>query len=102
MLNQKRKMKERQILKDAEKADELWYQLYEIGHEDDSKEVSDWTDEEIISEAKYCLSKYAPSEGWIHGEMIAGDLGAEERKMALRERAQIKRFLKKYNVAEVK
>ena len=85
----------REILRDAEKIDELWHQLYCDTVEPDC-EISDFRDEEIISEAHFVLSKYGLDDHALEWDYSGRD-GPESKKRAQREVRQLKRFLKKYD-----
>ena len=86
----------RQIVKDLLKCDELDYQFIRVICIDDSKEVWEYTDQEIIEEAKYVKTKYEAGNGWIHYDMISGEDGREAQKVARKEYNQVKRFIKKW------
>ena len=85
----------RRIVTDALKVDELSYSLDNISH-DDKCEIEDYTDTELIAEAKYVLSCYS-EPGHIHNWMMIGDCGPEDQKTARREKRQLQRFIKKYD-----
>jgi hypothetical protein len=87
----------RQIVKDMLKCDELYNQFVNINCVDDKKEPNDYSDDEIIAEAKYVAEKYTDgSQGWTHYEMLHDSEDREERATARRELNQIRKFLKKY------
>jgi len=84
---------ERQIVTDARKVDELRFQIDEV---DGLWDVMDkCPDAYFVSEAEHSLSKYE-DEYVIHWEEIQGEHGEESRKTALKERRQLKWFLKKW------
>ena len=86
----------RQIVKDLLACDELRWQFTEIIGVDDKKQPEDYTDEEIIAEAKYVKAKYTDgSQNWTHYEMLHGE-DPEDREKAKRELKEIEKFLKKY------
>jgi len=87
---------DRQIIKDLLKCDELYYQFVEVICIDDSQEVWEYTDQEIIEEAKYVKAKYEAGNGWIHYDMIIGKWNKDDIKVARKEYNQIKRFIKKW------
>ncbi len=87
----------REIVRDAMKVSELWYQLSEVIAIDDDCEVDDYTDWDIVSEAMFVQNKYLDqSDCWIHREALEGKHGEEDRKGARRELRQLNRFLKKW------
>ena len=67
--------------------------------EDDKKEPSDYTDEEIVSEAEYRLSTYF-EDGHINSdEMRLGD-DREANKIARKDIKMLKAFIKKYKTTD--
>ena len=88
----------RALVRDALKCDELNYHLREIIGVDDGKSPEEYTDAEIIGEAKYVLESYF-IEGAINNDMLTNDFGdrVEEQKLAEKEVRQLKRFIKKYS-----
>jgi len=91
---QKERAVTRQIVTDALKADELSHSLDNISS-DDNCEIEDYTDAELVAEAKWVLSCYS-EPGHIHCQMLTGDDGPESQKTARREKRQLQRFLKKH------
>ena len=85
----------RQIVKDMLKCDELHHVFLNRLCVDDNKIPGEYSDQEIIDEAKYQLSLYYES-GTTNNEMFTGEWSAEEQTQAKREVQQIKRFLAKY------
>jgi len=88
--------KNRPIVKDLLKCDELRYQFEDVICIDDSKEVWEYTDQEIIEETKYVKTKYEAGNGWTHYDEIIGKWNKDDIKVARKEYNQIKRFLKKW------
>ena len=66
--------------------------------EDDKKEPSDYSDEEIVSEAEYRLSTYFES-GHINDDMRTDDEGVGQ-KVALKDIRMLIAFLKKFKTAD--
>lgn len=87
----------RPILKAAFASDELAYQLQEVICHDDECELEGITDDLVISEARYVLSKYIGGEGFIHEEEYNGEHGPEAKAEAVRNVKAIQRFLKKHS-----
>jgi hypothetical protein len=84
------------IYTDATKIDELAYNLGNISH-DDKKQVTDYSAEEIVSEARYVLGLFInPNEGHINNEALRGDEGPDQRQWARKQVRQLKAFIKKY------
>jgi len=89
--------KNRPIVEDSRKIQELYVQLNEVIGVDDNKEDWEYSDEEIISEAKYVKSQFDGGIGFDYEEILAGEYGTdEERKFLRKQYNQIKRFLKKW------
>lgn len=86
----------RQILKDAYKSDEAFYQLAEIDAVDEKKDPEEFTDEFIIKEVRFCLEKYKGGIGFEHEEELAGERGREAQKAAKKNVRALEAFLKKY------
>ena len=87
---------DRQIVKDLLNCDELYHQFINVICIDDNKSVEEYSNQEIIEEAKYVKTKYEAGNGWIHYDMISGEDGREAQKVARKEYNQIKRFIKKW------
>ena len=85
----------RTLVSDALKCDELSYALDIIGT-DDGKKPEEYTDAEIIAEAKYCLNLYYEG-GTNHSEMMSGSCGKDSLRIARREVKQLKAFLAKHD-----
>lgn len=85
----------RKIVKDMLKCGELCHVFNNQLCVDDQKTPDEYSDQDIIDEAKYQLSLYYES-GTTNNEMFTGEWSAEEQAQAKREVQQIKRFLAKY------
>ena len=86
----------RSIVRDAAKVDERYVQLFEVDAVDERCEGEDFDDDFILSEAQDVLSRYYEI-GHINQEMLSGQNGPEEKKIAKREVRQLQRFLAKYS-----
>jgi len=86
----------KQILKDAYKSDELKYHLTEVIAVDDKTDPEDMSEELIISEAKYVLSKFIGGIGFEQEEEYRGEHGPEQQRWARANVRAIKAFLKKH------
>jgi hypothetical protein len=87
----------KKILKDAFKSDELQEHLQNVIAVDDCVEVEILSDDTIIREAKYVLSKYLGGLGFFHQEEYDGEHGKDQEKCAKKNVTAIKSFLKKYD-----
>lgn len=86
----------RKIVQDMLKCDELYHQFVDIIGVDDGKAPEEYSDDEIIEEAKYVLQKYTDgNQSWRNYEMLHSD-DADERRIARKEMNQIQKFLAKY------
>jgi hypothetical protein len=87
----------RAIIKAAFKIDELAYDLDNIAT-DDKKKVEDYTDSEILYEAKHVLGLFLDDTNphW-NNEDLHGENGLEQQKWAIGEVRKLKAFIKKYN-----
>jgi len=85
----------RKIVRDLLKCDELSHVFINNLCVDDSKDINDYTDEELVEEAKYQLGMYYET-GTRNNDMLIGEYTDEEQRIAQREVKQIKRFLGKY------
>ncbi len=87
----------RAILKDIEKSSELMYSLENIST-DDKCEISDYTDEELVHEAKYVLSCFYEG-GHMNNDALIGENedDACNRAWALREVRALKNVIKKHD-----
>jgi hypothetical protein len=81
---------------DALKSGELKYDLEVISH-DDKKEISDYTQEEVVHEAEYVLSNYF-EHGHALNDSLSGEDGPVERRKAQQDVAYLRRFIKKYKL----
>jgi len=89
----------RPIIKSALSIGELAFTLENIS-QDDRKEISDYTDEEILHEAAYVLSLFVdPCETHWNAEDYRGENGKEQQKAARDQVRQLKAFIKKYQPA---
>jgi hypothetical protein len=82
------------IIKSALAIDELANNLKQIA-QDDKKEVTQYTDAEIVHEAKYILSCFH-EDGHMNNEDLMGDNGPEQQKWARSEVRKLKAFIKKF------
>jgi hypothetical protein len=87
----------RAIIKAALKIDELAYDLGCISS-DDKKEINDYTDSEILHEAKHTLGLFLDEVNphW-NNEDLRGENGPEQQAWARGEVRKLKAFIKKYN-----
>jgi len=85
----------RKIVRDLLKCDELAHVFINNLCVDDGKDINDYTDEELIAEAKYQLGMYYETDT-RNNDMLIGEYTDEEQRIAQREVKQIKRFLSKY------
>ena len=85
---------EREIVYDAMKCTELEYSLDRISSDDDC-DLADYSDSEIIAEARYVISLYAEG-GTSHSEMLDGRCGKASQREARRELRELKAFLRKH------
>ena len=105
-------MTERKIVQDAKKIEELMWQL-EVNADQERmdelkpREIEEYPDEEILSEAQYVLSTYY-DDSHHHGKNFLGEnvelaqdhelkLAIEARKEARAEVRRLKRLLEKYS-----
>jgi hypothetical protein len=84
----------RAIIKAAFKIRELHQTLLNIS-QDDNKEIEDYTDSEIVNEAKYVLSTYFES-GHYNNDMFNGEFGADEQREAMQDIRKMKVLIAKY------
>ena len=89
-------MIERQILKDIYWSDELMVSLENIST-DDKCEISDYTDDELVHEARYVLSCFY-EDGHINFTALIGEDEDDpcNRNWALGEVKALKKFIAKY------
>lgn len=87
----------RAIIKSALAIDELQNDLENIAS-DDKKEIDQYTDAEILVEAKYVLEMFLDGTNphWNH-EDLQGENGPEQQKWAQGEVRKLKAFIKKYS-----
>jgi len=88
----------RAIVKAAKAIDTLWNTIQNICN-DDNKESDDYTDNEYVSEAEYCLSTFFES-GHINNDALIGDYGPEGRSAAQRDVRRLKALIKKYKAVD--
>ena len=86
----------RAILKAAVKIRQLHQTLLNIS-EDDGKEIEDYTDYEIVNEAKYVLSTYFES-GHINNDELNGEYGEEEERLAMQYVRNLRVLIAKYEM----
>jgi hypothetical protein len=84
----------RLILKSAMAIDELANNLQQIA-QDDKKQVNDYTDAEIVHEAKYVLSCFH-EDGHLNNEDYIGENGSDQRKWARSQVTKLNTFIKKF------
>jgi predicted SAM-dependent methyltransferase len=82
------------IIKAALSIDELANNLQQIA-QDDKKEVNDYTDSEIVHEAKYILSCFH-EDGHLNNEDYIGENGEEFQKSACDQVCKLNTFIKKF------
>lgn len=87
----------RSIIKSALAIDELKNDLENIAL-DDKKEIDQYTDKEILAEAKYVLQMFlnGANAHWNY-EDLQGENGPEQQKWAQGEVRKLKAFIKKYS-----
>lgn len=87
----------RAIIKAALKIDELAYDLENIAS-DDKKQIEDYTDSEILHEAKHVFGMFLEGVNphWNHDDLI-GENGPKQQAWARGEVRKLKAFIKKYN-----
>lgn len=87
----------RAIIKAAVAIDELAYSL-ECISTDDKKEIEDYTDAELLSEAKYVLGKFTgESLGFEQEQDLLGENGPEQKKWARGEVRKLNALIKKFS-----
>jgi len=86
----------RAIIKTAMSIDELAYDLENISS-DDKKQIEDYTDAEIVNEAKHVLGLFMDitCSHW-NNEDLSGEHGPERQKWAQGEVRKLKALIKKY------
>ena len=87
----------RAIIKSAMAISELAYTLDNISA-DDKKQIQDYTDAEILHEAKHVLGLFTdPNETHWNAEDLRGENGASQQKWAKAEVRKLQAFIKKYS-----
>ena len=84
----------RAIVKSAMAIDELANNLQQIAR-DDNKQINDYTDSEIVHEAKYVLSCFH-EDGHLNNEDYTGENGEEQYKWAVGQVRKLNAFIKKF------
>ena len=84
----------RLIIKSAMAIDELANTLQQIAR-DDKKAVNDYTDAEIVHEAKYVLSCFH-EDGHLNNEDYIGENGPDQRKWAVSQVRKLNTFISKF------
>lgn len=84
----------RTIVKSAMAIDELANNLQQISR-DDNKPINDYTDAEIVHEAKYILSCFH-EDGHLNNEDYIGENGSDQRKWAVSQVRKLNTFIKKF------
>jgi hypothetical protein len=87
----------RAIIKSALAIDELKNSLENISS-DDNKAIDQYTDKEIVNEAKYVLEMFLDGTNphWNY-EDLQGENGPEQQKWAQGEVRKLNAFIKKYS-----
>lgn len=85
------------IYQDLEKSEELSYHINDVICVDEKCEVTELSDDLIISEAKYVLSKYIGNLGFDHEDDFTGENGREAYYEARQNVKAIKSFLRKWD-----
>jgi hypothetical protein len=87
----------RAIIKSAMAISELANSLDNIST-DDKKQIEDYTDAEILHEAKYVLGLFTdPNESHWNAEDLRGENGESQQKWAKAEVRKLQAFIKKYS-----
>jgi coenzyme F420-reducing hydrogenase beta subunit len=87
----------RAIIESALSINELAHTLDNISYSD-KKEIKDYTDAEILHEAKYVLGLFTdPNESHWNAEDFRGENGLEQQKWAKTEVRKLKALIKKYS-----
>jgi hypothetical protein len=87
-------IKMRSIIKSAMSIDELANNLQQIS-QDDKKEINDYTDAQIVHEAKYILSCFHEA-GHLNNEDYIGENGDEFQKSARDQVRKLNAFINKF------
>lgn len=85
----------RKIVQDVIKCDELFHVFKNQLCIDDNKDIGDYADEEYLEEARYRWRLYF-EDGTLQHEMINGEHGKAEQRVAKKEMLQIVDFIAKY------
>jgi hypothetical protein len=85
----------REIVRDVIKCAELYYVFKNQLCVDDNKDIGDYADEEYLEEARYRWKLYF-EDGTLQHEMINGEHGKAEQRVAKKEMLQIVAFIAKY------
>ena len=85
----------RAIVKSAMAIDELANNLQQIAR-DDNKQINDYTDAEIVHEAKYVLSCFH-EDSHLNNEDYTGENGEEQYKWAVGQVRKLNAFIKKFS-----
>lgn len=89
----------RPIAKRAYGIDELQYNLDNICT-DDKKHVNDYSDAELVAEAKYVLDLFVnPSQGHINNDALRGEEGPDQAKWARSQVGKLRRFIAAFDKA---
>lgn len=87
----------RSIIKSAMAIDELAYTLDNIST-DDKKNIEDYTDSEILHEAKYVLGLFTDlNESHWNAEDLRGENGSTQQKWAKAQVRKLQTFIKKHS-----
>jgi hypothetical protein len=87
----------RAIIESALSINELAHTLDNISYSD-KKKIEDYTDAEILHEAKYVLGLFIdPNESHWNAEDLRGENGLEQQKWAKTEVRKLKALIKKYS-----
>ena len=90
----------RAIIKSAMAISELANSLENIST-DDKKQIENYTDAEILQEAKYVLGLFTnPNETHWNAEDLRGENGEAQQKWAMAEVRKLKAFIKKYSIKQ--
>jgi hypothetical protein len=85
----------KQITKDALNIPEFSHVLCNVIGVDDNKKPEEYSDRELISEAKYILSCFN-ERGHLLNDLLNGEDGPEEQKYATDNVMLLRKFIEKY------
>jgi hypothetical protein len=85
----------RQIVKDAINIPEFSHVLHNVIGVDDNKTPEEYSDRELISEARYILSCFG-ERGHLLNDLLNGDDGPEEQKYASQNVKMLRAFIAKH------